>query len=58
MNGAIFFSLMSFAFSFHFDNKRIFIRRERGTRINPAFVQDNVRFGGGGGGNGLSLYLH
>ncbi|GBO09857.1 hypothetical protein AVEN_14774-1 [Araneus ventricosus] len=30
------------------DNRRIIIWRERGTRNNPAFVRERVRFGGGG----------
>ncbi|GFX20658.1 transposable element Tcb2 transposase [Trichonephila clavipes] len=35
-------------FSVHPDNRRIFILRDRGSRNNPAFVQESVRFGGGG----------
>ncbi|GFW43585.1 transposable element Tcb2 transposase [Trichonephila clavipes] len=35
-------------FSVHPDNRRIFIRRDRGSRNNPAFVLERVRFGGGG----------
>ncbi|GFX89458.1 transposable element Tcb2 transposase [Trichonephila clavipes] len=35
-------------FSVHPDNRRIFIWRDRGSRNNPAFVHDSVRFGGGG----------
>ncbi|GFX60093.1 transposable element Tcb2 transposase [Trichonephila clavipes] len=35
-------------FSVHSDNRRIFIRRDRGSRNNPAFVRESVRFGGGG----------
>ncbi|GFU66741.1 transposable element Tcb2 transposase [Trichonephila clavipes] len=35
-------------FSVHPDNRRIFIWRDRGSRINPAFVHESVRFGGGG----------
>ncbi|GFV12100.1 transposable element Tcb2 transposase [Trichonephila clavipes] len=35
-------------FSVHPDNRRIFIWRDRGSRNNPAFVQESVRFGGGG----------
>ncbi|GFX60092.1 transposable element Tcb2 transposase [Trichonephila clavipes] len=35
-------------FSAHSDNRRIFIRRDRGSRNNPAFVHESVRFGGGG----------
>ncbi|GFW69687.1 transposable element Tcb2 transposase [Trichonephila clavipes] len=35
-------------FSVHPDNKRIFIWRDRGSRNNPAFVHESVRFGGGG----------
>ncbi|GFW73020.1 transposable element Tcb2 transposase [Trichonephila clavipes] len=37
-----------FRFSVHPDNKRIFIRRDRGSRNNAAFVHESVRFGGGG----------
>ncbi|GFW31472.1 transposable element Tcb2 transposase [Trichonephila clavipes] len=36
-------------FSVHPDNRRIFIWRDRGSRNNPAFVKESVRFGGGGG---------
>ena len=32
----------------HSDNRCIFIWREYGTKINPVFAQENVRFGGGG----------
>ncbi|GFS48491.1 transposable element Tcb2 transposase [Trichonephila clavipes] len=35
-------------FSVHPDNMRIFIWRDRGSRNNPAFVHESVRFGGGG----------
>ncbi|GFT21642.1 transposable element Tcb2 transposase [Trichonephila clavipes] len=35
-------------FSIHPDNRRIFIRRDRGSRNIPAFVHESVRFGGGG----------
>ncbi|GFT21137.1 transposable element Tcb2 transposase [Trichonephila clavipes] len=35
-------------FSVHPDNRCIFIRRERGSRNNPAFVHESVRFGSGG----------
>ncbi|GFS55160.1 transposable element Tcb2 transposase [Trichonephila clavipes] len=35
-------------FSVHPDNGRIFIWRDRGSRNNPAFVYESVRFGGGG----------
>ncbi|GFV32850.1 transposable element Tcb2 transposase [Trichonephila clavipes] len=35
-------------FSVHPDNRRIFIRRDRGSRNYPAFVHESVRFGGGG----------
>ncbi|GFX82411.1 transposable element Tcb2 transposase [Trichonephila clavipes] len=35
-------------FSVHADNRRIFIWRDRGSRNNPAFVHESVRFGGGG----------
>ncbi|GFW73025.1 transposable element Tcb2 transposase [Trichonephila clavipes] len=35
-------------FSVHPDNRRIFIRRDRGSRNNAAFVHESVRFGGGG----------
>ncbi|GFX57161.1 transposable element Tcb2 transposase [Trichonephila clavipes] len=34
--------------SVHPDNRRIFIWRDRGSRNNPAFVHESVRFGGGG----------
>ena len=48
MNGALFFFSDESRFSLHPDNRRIFIWRERGTRNNPAFVHESVRFGGGG----------
>ncbi|GFW46179.1 transposable element Tcb2 transposase [Trichonephila clavipes] len=35
-------------FSVHPDNRRIFLWRNRGSRNNPAFVHESVRFGGGG----------
>ncbi|GFW80927.1 transposable element Tcb2 transposase [Trichonephila clavipes] len=35
-------------FSVHPYNRRIFIWRDRGSRNNPAFVHESVRFGGGG----------
>ncbi|GFV16657.1 transposable element Tcb2 transposase [Trichonephila clavipes] len=35
-------------FSVHPGNRRIFIWRDRGSRNNPAFVHESVRFGGGG----------
>ncbi|GFX23469.1 transposable element Tcb2 transposase [Trichonephila clavipes] len=35
-------------FSVHPDNRRIFIWRDRGSRNNPAFVHESIRFGGGG----------
>ncbi|GFT08405.1 transposable element Tcb2 transposase [Trichonephila clavipes] len=35
-------------FSVHPDNRGIFIWRDRGSRNNPAFVHESVRFGGGG----------
>ncbi|GFW57732.1 transposable element Tcb2 transposase [Trichonephila clavipes] len=35
-------------FSVHPDNRSIFIWRDRGSRNNPAFVHESVRFGGGG----------
>ncbi|GFU07934.1 transposable element Tcb2 transposase [Trichonephila clavipes] len=35
-------------FYVHPDNRRIFIWRERGSRNNPAFVHESVRFGGRG----------
>ncbi|GFT06001.1 transposable element Tcb2 transposase [Trichonephila clavipes] len=35
-------------FSVHPDSRRIFIWRDRGSRNNPAFVHENVRFGDGG----------
>ncbi|GFV11947.1 transposable element Tcb1 transposase [Trichonephila clavipes] len=34
-------------FSVHPDNRRIFIWRDRGSRNNPAFVHESVRFGSG-----------
>ncbi|GFW51830.1 transposable element Tcb2 transposase [Trichonephila clavipes] len=34
-------------FSIQPDNRRIFIWRDRGSRNNPAFVHESVRFGGG-----------
>ncbi|GFT04504.1 transposable element Tcb2 transposase [Trichonephila clavipes] len=37
-----------FHFSVHPDNRRIFIWRDRGSRNNPAFVHESVRFGVGG----------
>ncbi|GFV71562.1 transposable element Tcb2 transposase [Trichonephila clavipes] len=37
-----------FRFSVHPDNRRIFIWRDRGSRNNPVFVHESVRFGGGG----------
>ncbi|GFY18025.1 transposable element Tcb2 transposase [Trichonephila clavipes] len=35
-------------FSVQPDNRRIFLWRDRGSRNNPAFVHESVRFGGGG----------
>ncbi|GFW44213.1 transposable element Tcb2 transposase [Trichonephila clavipes] len=35
-------------FSFHPDNRRIFMWRDRGSGNNPAFMHESVRFGGGG----------
>ncbi|GFW54093.1 transposable element Tcb1 transposase [Trichonephila clavipes] len=35
-------------FSVHSDNRHIFIRRDRGSRNNPAFMYESVRFGSGG----------
>ncbi|GFV89519.1 transposable element Tcb2 transposase [Trichonephila clavipes] len=35
-------------FSVHSDDRRIFIWRDRGSRNNPSFVHESVRFGGGG----------
>ncbi|GFS83489.1 transposable element Tcb2 transposase [Trichonephila clavipes] len=35
-------------FSVHPDNRRIFIWRDRGSRNNPAFVHESIRFCGGG----------
>ncbi|GFT85783.1 transposable element Tcb2 transposase [Trichonephila clavipes] len=32
-------------FSFHLDNRRIFIWRDRGSRNNPAFVHESVKLG-------------
>ncbi|GFX17043.1 transposable element Tcb2 transposase [Trichonephila clavipes] len=37
-----------YRFSVHPDNRRIFIWRDRGSRNNPAFVHESVRFGSGG----------
>ncbi|GFV29811.1 transposable element Tcb2 transposase [Trichonephila clavipes] len=34
-------------FSVHPNNRRIFIWRDRGSRNNPAFMHESVRFGGG-----------
>ncbi|GFU51085.1 transposable element Tc1 transposase [Trichonephila clavipes] len=34
-------------FSVHPDNRHIFIWKDRGSRNNPAFVHESVRFGGG-----------
>ncbi|GFU77858.1 transposable element Tcb2 transposase [Trichonephila clavipes] len=48
MNGAMFFFSDEFHFSAHPDNWRIFIWRDRGSRNNPAFVHESVRFCGGG----------
>ncbi|GFS58742.1 transposable element Tcb2 transposase [Trichonephila clavipes] len=49
MNGAMFFFFFDESrFSVHPDNRRIFIWRDRGSRNNPAFVHENVRFGSGG----------
>ncbi|GFY22328.1 transposable element Tcb2 transposase [Trichonephila clavipes] len=39
--------LTSPIFSVHPDNRRIFIWRERGSRNNPAFMPESVRFGSG-----------
>ncbi|GFX50241.1 transposable element Tcb2 transposase [Trichonephila clavipes] len=35
-------------FSVHPDNRRIFIWKDHGSKNNPAFVHESVRFGGGG----------
>ncbi|GFV74436.1 transposable element Tcb2 transposase [Trichonephila clavipes] len=35
-------------FSVHLDDRRIFIWRERGSRNNPAFMHESVRFSSGG----------
>ncbi|GFX40996.1 transposable element Tcb2 transposase [Trichonephila clavipes] len=35
-------------FSVHPDNRRIFIWKDHGSRDNPEFVHESVRFGGGG----------
>ncbi|GFV54879.1 transposable element Tcb2 transposase [Trichonephila clavipes] len=43
----VFFSDES-RFSVHPDNRRIFIWRDHGSRNNPAFVHESVRFGSGG----------
>ncbi|GFW30130.1 transposable element Tcb2 transposase [Trichonephila clavipes] len=48
MNGAMFFFSDESHFSVHPDNRRIFIWRDRGSRNNPAFVHESVRFCGGG----------
>ncbi|GFT56319.1 transposable element Tcb2 transposase [Trichonephila clavipes] len=48
MNGAMFFFLKRPVFFVHPDNRRIFIWRDRGSRNNPAFRHESVRFGGGG----------
>ncbi|GFV10619.1 transposable element Tcb2 transposase [Trichonephila clavipes] len=37
-----------FCFFVHPDNRRIFIWRDRGSRNNPAFMHESVRFGGAG----------
>ncbi|GFU81156.1 transposable element Tcb2 transposase [Trichonephila clavipes] len=37
-----------YRFSVHPDNRRICIWRDHGSRNNPAFVHESVRFGGGG----------
>ncbi|GFV96027.1 transposable element Tcb2 transposase [Trichonephila clavipes] len=47
MNGAMFFFDESH-FSVHPDNSRIFIWRDRGSRNNPAFVHESVKFCGVG----------
>ncbi|GFW55507.1 transposable element Tcb2 transposase [Trichonephila clavipes] len=36
------------SFSVHPDNRRIFMWRDRGSRNNPAFAHESIRFGGGG----------
>ncbi|GFU73186.1 transposable element Tcb2 transposase [Trichonephila clavipes] len=41
-------------FSVHPDNKCIFIWRDRGSKNNPAFVHESVRFGGGS----VSVWWH
>ncbi|GFT30279.1 transposable element Tcb2 transposase [Trichonephila clavipes] len=45
-------------FSGHPDNRSIFIWRDRGSRNNPAFVHESVRYGGGGVlvYGGISIY--
>ncbi|GFV23821.1 transposable element Tcb2 transposase [Trichonephila clavipes] len=48
MNGAMFFFSDESRFSVQPDNRRILIWRDRGSRNNPAFVHESVRFGGGG----------
>ncbi|GFU18633.1 transposable element Tcb2 transposase, partial [Trichonephila clavipes] len=41
-------TLVTSRFSVHPDNRGIFIWRDRGSRNNPVFVHESVRFGGGG----------
>ena len=48
VNDAIFFLPTSPVFPFILIIDVFFIWRERGTRNNPAFVHESVRFGGGG----------
>ncbi|GFW04777.1 transposable element Tcb2 transposase [Trichonephila clavipes] len=48
MNGTMFFFSDESRFSVHPDNRRIFIWRDRGSRNNPAFLHESIRFGGGG----------
>ncbi|GFU74550.1 transposable element Tcb2 transposase [Trichonephila clavipes] len=48
MNGAMFFFSDESHFSVYRDNRRIFIWRDHGSRNNPAFVHESVRFCGGG----------
>ncbi|GFV72319.1 transposable element Tcb2 transposase [Trichonephila clavipes] len=46
-SNVLFFSDES-RFSVYPDNRRIFIWRDRGSRNNPTFAHESVRFGGGG----------
>ncbi|GFV31298.1 transposable element Tcb2 transposase [Trichonephila clavipes] len=48
MNGAMCFFSDESRFSVHPDNRRIFILRYSGSRNNPAFMHESVRFDSGG----------